>query len=76
MPQTQSYQVRGMTCGHCADAVTAELERLDGVTGVAVSIVAQGLSTVTVTSAAGPAADAVRDALLGAGYEPAVADPD
>ena len=34
MSQTQSYQVRGMTCGHCVGAVTGELEALDGVTSV------------------------------------------
>jgi copper chaperone CopZ len=28
---TTSYKVTGMTCGHCANAVTGELGRLDGV---------------------------------------------
>lgn len=39
MSQTQTYQVRGMTCGHCAGAVTNELKALDTVTGVTVDVV-------------------------------------
>ena len=49
---TQSFAVTGMTCGHCASAVTVELKALDGVTGVDVDLVAGGTSTVTVTSQA------------------------
>jgi copper chaperone CopZ len=69
MTQTQTYQVRGMTCGHCAGAVTSSLEALDTVTGVTVDVVPQGDSTVTVTSSAGLDQDAVRDAVARAGYE-------
>lgn len=47
---TQTYSVTGMTCGHCAGAVTSELEAVQGVTDVAVDLVAGGTSTVTVTS--------------------------
>lgn len=47
---THSYAVSGMTCGHCAGAVTSELKDLDGVTDVHVELVAGGTSTVTVTS--------------------------
>jgi copper chaperone len=47
---TQTYSVTGMTCGHCAGAVTSELEAVHGVTDVAVDLVAGGTSTVTVTS--------------------------
>ena len=46
----QSFAVTGMTCGHCAGAVTSELKALDGVTAVRVDLVAGGTSTVTVTS--------------------------
>ena len=49
---TQTYSVTGMTCGHCAHAVTSELEELAGVSDVAVDLVAGGTSTVTVTSEA------------------------
>ena len=49
---TQTYSVTGMTCGHCAGAVTSELKALDGVSDVNVDLVAGGTSTVTVTSEA------------------------
>ena len=49
---TQTYSVTGMTCGHCAGAVTDELKAVDGVSGVDVELVAGGTSTVTVTSEA------------------------
>ncbi|HCB06512.1 MAG TPA: hypothetical protein DEQ43_20110 [Nocardioides bacterium] len=49
---THSYAVSGMTCGHCAGAVTSELKSLDGVTDVHVELVAGGTSTVTVISSA------------------------
>ena len=49
---TQSFAVTGMTCGHCASAVTSELKALSGVTDVQVDLVAGGTSTVTVTSQA------------------------
>ena len=45
-----SYAVSGMTCGHCAGAVTNELKAFDAVTDVQVELVAGGTSTVTVTS--------------------------
>jgi len=47
---TQTYSVTGMTCGHCAGAVTSELEAVDGVRNVEVDLVAGGTSKVTVTS--------------------------
>jgi copper chaperone len=49
---TQTYHVTGMTCGHCAGAVTDELKALDGVDDVQVDLVAGGTSAVTVMSAA------------------------
>ena len=49
---TQTYPVTGMTCGHCEHAVTSELKTLDGVSDVAVALVAGGTPTVTVTSEA------------------------
>ena len=36
--------VSGMTCGHCVSAVTEEIGKLDGVTGVEVDLVAGGTS--------------------------------
>jgi len=64
---TQSYSVTGMTCGHCAGAVTDELKALDGVTAVDVELVTGGTSTVTVTSEAPLDAATVADALDEAG---------
>lgn len=46
---TQSFQVTGMTCGHCASAVSEEIKQLPGVSDVAVDLVAGGTSTVRVT---------------------------
>jgi copper chaperone CopZ len=63
---TTTYDVTGMTCGHCVAAVTEELTALDGVTDVAVDLVAGGTSHVAVTGDASP--DAVRAAVAEAGY--------
>ena len=49
---TTTYKVTGMTCEHCANAVTSEVSALDGVCAVRVELVPGGVSTVTVTSAA------------------------
>jgi copper chaperone CopZ len=65
---TTSYQVTGLTCGHCVVAVTNELRALPEVSDVAVDLVAGGVSTVTVTSAQPLAEAAVAAALDEAGY--------
>ncbi len=71
---TTNYMVTGMTCGHCVHAVTEELARLGGVTEVNVGLVPGGASTVTVTSDAPLAEQAVSAALDEAGdYRLAVA---
>jgi copper chaperone len=49
---TTTYKVTGMTCEHCANAVTSEVSALDGVSAVQVELAPNGVSTVTVTSAA------------------------
>lgn len=64
---TTTYPVTGMTCEHCVRAVTGELAGLPGVTGVSVALVAGGESTVTVTSDAPLATEAVAAALDEAG---------
>jgi copper chaperone CopZ len=64
---TQIFQVDGMTCGHCASAVTEELQALDGVTAVDVELVAGGTSTVSVEAARELTAAEVSDALDEAG---------
>ncbi len=47
---THSYEVTGMTCGHCVSAVTNEISALPGVHNVSVDLIAGGTSTVTVIS--------------------------
>ena len=60
------YTVRGMTCGHCASAVTEEVAKIPGVTDVEVDV-AGGRVTVRST---GPVSDeAVAAAVDEAGYE-------
>lgn len=61
-----TYTVKGMTCDHCVRAVTEEVAKVGGVTGVEVDL-ASGRVTV---SAGGPVDDdAVRAAVEEAGYE-------
>lgn len=62
----QTYRVSGMTCGHCVQAVTAELDRLAGVREVRVDL---ATGAVTVASDAPLALDEVRGAVDEAGYE-------
>jgi len=64
---TTSYKVTGMNCEHCANAVTSELRRLDGVSAVAVDLAPDGVSLVTVTSVHPLADDTVSAALDEAG---------
>jgi copper chaperone len=45
-----AYEVTGMTCEHCARAVSAELKALAGVTDVQVDLVPDGRSSVLVVS--------------------------
>jgi len=63
------YAVVGMTCGHCVAAVTGEVTKIDGVTGVEIELVAGGESQVTVTSTAPLTEESVRAAVDEAGYE-------
>lgn len=66
---TATYDVQGMTCGHCVKAVTEELTALEGVTAVDVDLQAGGTSKVTVTSEGPLDEQAVRDAVGEAGYQ-------
>jgi copper chaperone len=49
---TTTYKVTGMTCEHCANAVTTEVSALHGVSAVQVQLVPNGVSLVTVTAVA------------------------
>ncbi|MGF1661287.1 MAG: heavy-metal-associated domain-containing protein [Kineosporiaceae bacterium] len=61
-----TYAVRGMTCDHCARSVTAEIERIPGVTGVSVDVVE---GRVSVDSDRPLADEALTEAVEEAGYE-------
>lgn len=63
---TTTYKVSGMTCGHCEGAVSEELSRIEGVSGVKA---AASSGEVTVTSSAELDDTSVRDAVDEAGYE-------
>jgi len=66
---TTTYSVSGMTCGHCAAAVTEELTKLPGVREVSIDLNAGGTSVVHVTSESVLEETAVREAVDEAGYE-------
>jgi copper chaperone len=68
MTTTATYDVNGMTCAHCVQAVTDEVSALPGVRDVDVELVAGGTSVVTVVSAAPLSEQTVRDAIDEAGY--------
>lgn len=61
---TTTYQVTGMTCGHCVQAVTSEVSAIDGVTDVQVDLES---GRVDVTGE-GVTDEAVRAAVDEAGY--------
>ena len=64
---SKTYQVTGMTCEHCARAVTDEIESLGGVVAVTVRLVPGGTSDVTVTAGTPLGTDALAAALDEAG---------
>ncbi len=63
---TTDYTVVGMTCGHCASSVTAEISKIPGVTDVKVDVAA---GRVTVASDQPVTDAAVVEAVEEAGYE-------
>ena len=65
-PVTVTYQVTGMSCGHCESAVREELSALEGVTDVTASA---KTGQVTVTSTRPLDEAAVRAAVDEAGYQ-------
>jgi copper chaperone len=65
--QTQTFQATGLTCGHCASAVTEEVKALADVEDVRVDVVKDGASTITVRAARPVAADEIAAALDEAG---------
>ncbi|MGA9747989.1 MAG: heavy-metal-associated domain-containing protein [Nocardioides sp.] len=65
MSTIATYTVSGMTCGHCVASVTEELQEIDGVQDVAVTLETGALS---VTSAQPLDEATVRAAVEEAGY--------
>lgn len=63
---TVTYQVQGMTCGHCVNSVSTEVGALPGVENVQVDLDA---GRVTVTSQRPLEITTVRTAVDEAGYD-------
>ena len=68
MSEQTTFTVTGMTCGNCVKHVTEELTEIDGVTDVAVDLVAGGDSPVTITTEGPVTQDAIAAAVDEAGY--------
>lgn len=60
------YTVKGMTCGHCATAVTEEVSKIIGVRDVNVEVAA---GRMVVEADATVTEDLIRQAVEEAGYE-------
>jgi copper chaperone CopZ len=58
--------VKGMTCGHCAGAVTKTLETTEGIKNVKVNL---ATGEVTYEDAVGVDAGVIKDKIKKAGYE-------
>ncbi|MGN9774552.1 heavy-metal-associated domain-containing protein [Micromonospora sp. H33] len=63
---TTTYQVQGMTCGHCVSSVSAEVGAIKGVSEVRVDLAS---GQVTVTSESPLDIETVRAAVDEAGYD-------
>jgi copper chaperone CopZ len=62
-----TYEVTGLTCGHCVRALGEELTNLAGVRAAAVDLVPGGVSVVTLSSDEPVDTRAVKAALAEAG---------
>jgi len=60
-----NFTITGMTCGHCVAAVTEEVSKIEGVTGVNVDL---ATAAVKITSTEPVAEADVRAAVEDAGY--------
>lgn len=68
MTTVTTLNVTGMTCAHCASAVTSELKAVEDVQDVSVELHAGGLSRVAVVSKLPLTEAPLRDAVDEAGY--------
>ena len=64
---TTTVKATGLTCNHCE-----EISEVPGVTGVNVDVVKDGVSTVTIEHEGTLNTQAVADAIVEAGFTPAV----
>jgi copper chaperone len=64
---TTTYKVTGMTCEHCVNSVTSEIGAIDGVSGIAIDLVPNGVSLMTITSTEPLSEDVVGAAMDEAG---------
>ena len=67
MSETITYTVPGIHCGHCERAIKDEVSIVEGVTSVAVDLD----SKIVTVGGESVSEDAVRAAILEAGYEAA-----
>lgn len=65
---TVIVDVEGMTCQHCAKAITSEVEGIPGVTEVSIALEPEGTSHVTVTADNEISPEALQAAIEEAGY--------
>ena len=65
---TAELLVDGLTCKHCVASVEEEVSEVEGVTTVDVDLKSGGTSKVTVVSTEPLNEDAVRDAIVEAGF--------
>ena len=68
MSVTIEASVEGMTCGHCVKSVTEEISALAGVTGVAINLVVDGKSVVTISAEEKLPTKTIAEAVEEAGY--------
>ena len=68
MSVTIEASVEGMTCGHCVKTVTEEISALAGVTDVAIDLVVDGKSVVTISAEEALPTEKIAHAVEEAGY--------
>ena len=66
---TKVVNVSGMTCGHCVQAVTEEVQKITGVTGVDIVLNTEGSSQVTISADVDLSDSDIAAAIDEAGYE-------
>ncbi len=65
---SKTVNVDGMTCDHCVHAVTEEISKIPGVTGVNIDLHANAISPVTIASDQEISDSDIAEAVEEAGY--------